>query len=130
MKKRKEGRKRELIFRMTRKDFIVQAKTGHGKGGQNRNRRRTACRIFHEASGAEGNAQDERSYPQNERLAFKRLVVTKKFKHWHSMETSRRLGHLENIEDRVEKMMDPKNLRVEVKENGKWVRENVQRRHT
>jgi len=117
-------KKKQLIFRLTRKDFVVEAKTGHGKGGQNRNRRRTACRIFHEPSGAEGNAQDEREYKRNERLAFERLVATKKFKTWHSIETARRLGQLARIDEEVERMMNPKNLSVEVKnEKGLWVPE-------
>lgn len=116
--------KRELIFKLTRKDFVVEAKTGHGKGGQNRNRRKTACRITHPPSGAVGQSQDQRAYKQNEKTAFRRLTETKKFKFWHGMETSRQLGHMKRAEELTDEAMKPKNLRVEVKdENGRWVKE-------
>lgn len=111
---------KQLLFKLTRKDFIVEAKRGSGKGGQNRNVTNSACRIRHEPSGAEGQAQDERSYKQNESLAFQRLVASTKFKLWHKLETARRLGQLADIDATVEAQM--KKVRVDVKDgNGKWV---------
>lgn len=114
---------RELLFRLTRKDFIVEAKRGSGKGGQNRNVTNSACRIKHPDSGAEGQAQDERSYKQNESLAFKRLIATDKFKKWHKLETARRLGQLDEIDQVVEAQM--KQIQVDVKKDGKWVPEET-----
>jgi peptide chain release factor 1 len=114
---------KELLFRLTRKDFIVEAKRGSGKGGQNRNVTNSACRIRHPASGAEGQAQDERSYRQNEALAFQRLVASTTFKKWHKLETARQLGKLDDIEQVVEAQM--KQVQVEVKRDGKWVPEDT-----
>jgi len=113
---------KELLFKLTRKDFIVEAKRGSGKGGQNRNVTNSACRIRHPASGAEGQAQDERAYKQNEALAFRRLLETTKFKMWHKMEVARQLGLLKDVEKTVDEEM--KKIKVEVKdENGRWVDE-------
>lgn len=115
-------KEKQLLFRLTRKDFIVEAKRGSGKGGQNRNVTNSACRIRHPASGAEGQAQDERQYKQNEALAFKRLINSDTFKKWHKLETARQLGHLADIDATVEREM--KKIQVQVKdENGRWVNE-------
>jgi len=106
---------------LTRKDFVIEAKRGHGNGGQNRNVTNSACRMTHPESGATAQAQDERHYHQNERLAFERLVETPKFKLWHKMEVARRLGHLRSVEKAVDEEM--KKVQVEVKdENGRWVK--------
>lgn len=112
---------RELLFRLTRKDFVVEAKRGHGNGGQNRNVTNSACRITHPESGAVGQAQDERQYHQNEKLAFRRLLDTPKFKTWHKIEVARRLGILADIDKVVDEQM--KEIEVEVQKDGKWVPE-------
>lgn len=65
---------RELIFSVTLKDCDVQTFRSGGKGGQNQNKRDTGVRIIHRASGARGEARDERSQLQNKRLAFKRMT--------------------------------------------------------
>ena len=113
---------RELLFRLTRKDFVVEAFRGSGAGGQNRNVTNSACRITHPPSGGVGSAQDERSYKRNESLAFRRLIESKKFKAWHSMECSRRMGLLKNIDESVEAEM--KRIKIEVRdEHGRWIEE-------
>lgn len=115
-----EEKKRELLFTLTRKDFVVEAKRGSGKGGQNRNVTNSACRITHPASGAVGQAQDERAYKQNEKLAFNRLLDTKKFKLWHKMECARLMGLLADVDKKVAEEM--KKIRVDVKNSeGRWV---------
>lgn len=65
---------RELLFSVTLKDCDVQTFRAGGKGGQNQNKRDTGVRIIHRASGARGEARDERSQLQNKRLAFKRMA--------------------------------------------------------
>jgi len=71
---------REKILSVTLKDCDVQTKRGSGKGGQNRNKRDTAVRIVHRASGAVGESQEERSQLQNKRAAFRRMAESDKFK--------------------------------------------------
>ena len=70
---------RELLLSVTLKDCDVQTKRGHGKGGQHRNRRDTAVRIVHRASGAVGESQEQRSQLQNKRAAFRRMAQTPVF---------------------------------------------------
>jgi protein subunit release factor B len=71
---------RERILSVTLKDCDVQTKRGSGKGGQNRNKRDTAVRIVHRASGAVGESQEERSQLQNKRTAFRRMAQTQTFR--------------------------------------------------
>lgn len=111
-----------LLFRLTRKDFTVEALTSGGHGGQRANRRHTACRITHPNSGAVGQSSDEAHYKQNEKLAFQRLLATDKFKAWHKLECARRMGILADVDKKVEQEM--KNIRVDVKVDGKWVEES------
>lgn len=67
---------RQLLFRLTKKDFIVEPFRGEGKGGQKCNKTLSCCRIRHPASGAEGIGTEQRSFPQNKRKAFERLTET------------------------------------------------------
>jgi protein subunit release factor B len=70
---------KEKILSVTLKDCDVQTKRGSGKGGENRNKRDTAVRIVHRASGAVGESQEERSQLQNKKRAFLRMVATPAF---------------------------------------------------
>ena len=92
-----------------------------GKGGQGQNKRSTGVRIRHRASGAVGEARDSRSQVQNERNAWLRMVDSKEFKAWHTLECARRLGRDEKVRMKVERDMDPKNIRVERRgDDGRW----------
>lgn len=73
---------RELMFSVTLKDCEVQTFRSGGKGGQNQNTRDTGVRIIHKASGARGEARDERSQLQNRKLAFRRMAESKLFRAW------------------------------------------------
>jgi protein subunit release factor B len=75
-----ETKVREKILSVTLKDCDVQTKRGSGKGGQHRNKRDTAVRIVHRASGAVGESQEQRSQLQNKQTAFRRMAETKEFK--------------------------------------------------
>lgn len=113
---------RELLFSITKKDFELQRFRAGGKGGQGQNKRSTGVRLIHRDSGARGEARDQRSFDQNRKNAFLRLVETPQFKAWHKIETARWLGRAVEIDQYVEKGMSSKNLLIEVKdEKGRWV---------
>lgn len=115
------GNKKELLFSITKKDFDIQTFRGSGKGGQHRNKTDSAVRIVHRESGAVGESQDERSQHQNKALAFKRLTESSKFKEWHKSKV-REVINQKTIEQRVDDMMDEKNIKTEVKnERGQWI---------
>lgn len=114
--------KRELLFSVTKDDFELQTFRAGGKGGQGQNKRSTGVRLIHRASGARGEARDQRSFDQNRKNAFLRLIESDQFKAWHKLETARRLGQAVEVEMAVERAMDPANVRVEIKDDqGRWV---------
>jgi protein subunit release factor B len=104
---------KKLLFSITKDDFDIQFTKGSGKGGQKRNKCETACRIVHPESGAVGYSETERSQLQNKKLAFERLVNSDKFRQWHKIETAKHLGLTTDIEQKVNDMMNPTNLKVE-----------------
>jgi peptide chain release factor 1 len=112
---------REKLLSLTKKDFKIETYRASGKGGQNRNKTSTAVRITHPPSGACAHAEDERVMPQNLKLAFQRLIKTKKFQDWLKIESARKMGKIAEIEQEVDKSMNPQNLKIEgVDENGRW----------
>jgi len=51
------------------------------------------------------------------------MIETKEFKNWHRIEVAKRLGELEEIEEKINEEM--KKIKIEVKsEDGKWVEYN------
>jgi protein subunit release factor B len=70
---------RKKILSVTIADCDVQHFRSGGSGGQNQNKRDTGTRIIHRASGARGEARDERSQWQNKKLAWKRMLATPEF---------------------------------------------------
>jgi protein subunit release factor B len=116
----KPEKKKELLFSLTKKDFVVEYYNGTGNGGQNRNKVATACRIHHSASGAVSVCQEERTQKVNRERAFKSLLKKPEFKKWLKLEIARRDGVLREVEERVEKEM--RNVKIEVKDDtGKFV---------
>lgn len=104
---------RELLFSVTRKDLRVDTFRSGGSGGQNQNKRDTGVRIVHAASGAVGESRTHREQGRNRREALRRMVSTKAFQAWLKVESSRRFGTLRDIERDVDRMMQPKHLKVE-----------------
>jgi len=117
--------KKELLFSLTKKDFIIQHFKASGPGGQKRNKTSSAVRIIHPASGAMTEGKEERSQTANKKNAFKRLVETKEFKNWHRMKIAETLYGKEDAEKWLQEMMKPENLKIEFRDsfNGKWVEE-------
>ncbi len=59
---------------VSKKDLRIEYFRGSGKGGQNRNKRDTACRITHKETGLKATAEEHKSQPQNRKAAFRRLT--------------------------------------------------------
>jgi len=114
---------RKKLFSITRDDLEWEYFRGSGKGGQNRNKRDTAVRVRHRESGAVAKAEDQRTRGQNRKIAFKRLTASDKFQTWLKIECARACGHLQDIDDAVEQAMRPHNLRIEIKDDGRWRQE-------
>jgi RF-1 domain len=108
---------------LTKKDFDVQTFAAGGPGGQHQNTSNTGVRIIHRDSGARGEARDSRSQHQNKQAALHRLVKDPKFKLW----LNRQLWYKGALpEQMVQNDMRPSNLKVEVREDAKWVPEKTQ----
>jgi len=114
---------KELILSLSKsnKDFIVQPFKGSGKGGQKRNKTMSACRIIHPASNTTSECQEERSFEQNKRKAFQRLIEKDSFQKWLKLEVAKKSGILDLINKKIEKEMNTNNIKVEGIKNGKWV---------
>ena len=113
---------RKKIISITKKDFEIQTFRSGGPGGQHQNKTDSGVRLIHKESGARGESRNHKSQLQNKKEALKRLSETKDFKLW----LNRRINEIETgetIEKQVEKAMSPENLKIEIKENGKWIQD-------
>lgn len=111
---------KQKLFSVDLHDCDVQTFRSGGPGGQHQNKTETGVRIIHRASGAVGSSREHRSQLQNKKAAFRRMTETTKFKTW----LNRKIFELDgkpSPEEKAEKDMIPDNLKVEVKENGRWV---------
>ncbi len=113
---------RKPIVSVTIADCRVDTFRGSGKGGQARNTRDTGVRVTHEPSGATAESENARGQLDNKRTAFGKMVRSKKFQDWLRIETSFRITH-RSIDDIVDEQMDPRNLKSEVRVEGKWTDE-------
>lgn len=59
---------------VSRKDLKIEFMRGSGKGGQNKNKRDTACRITHIPTGISVRAEEHRTQELNREAAFRRLA--------------------------------------------------------
>ena len=112
---------KQKLLTVTIKDCEVQTFCSGGPGGQNQNKRQTGVRIIHKASGARGEAREQKSQGLNKRAAFRRMAETKEFKLWLKIEASRMAGK-PTVEELVDQTLVERNLRVECKDgSGQWV---------
>jgi protein subunit release factor B len=114
---------KKLLFSLSKAkgDFRVQPYKGSGNGGQKKNKTMSACRIYHDASGAVAQSEEERSFFQNRKIAFKRLIESDIFQKWHKVQAATIMGAFAGIEDEVNRDMRSKNLKVEILQDGKWI---------
>ncbi len=91
-------------------------------GGQNSNKLNNLCRINHTPSGVSVSGTKHRDRSPNLKDACEALKKHPKFRYWCQVVRNEYEAR-ETLEEYVDKMMDPKNLKIEVKEDGKWVEE-------
>lgn len=120
----KNKMEKELLFSVTRKDLDITWFSGTGNGGQYRNKHQNCCRIIHRDSGAMGTGQSQRDRNSNLKEALNNLANDNKFKAWIKVKTAEVTGVKTQIEEAVDKAMNKKNIRVEVKEDDKWIPES------
>ena len=114
----------DLVFSLTKGDFTVQTFRAGGKGGQHQNKTDSGVRLIHEPSGARGESREERSQLQNKRIALKKLVARPEFIFWVH-EHVREIDGLKSAEQWAEaELANHDNLKLEVKQDGKWVEVN------
>lgn len=105
---------------LRKKDLEFSYYCGPGHGGQAKNKVASGVMIRHAESGAIGRAHDSRSQERNKREAFKRLCANPRMKFWLA-KAIYEVRARETLEETVARDMDPKNLRIEVRLDGKWV---------
>ena len=92
-----------------------------GNGGQNVNKRDTAVRFTHPASGAVGQSQDQRSQLQNKQTALRRLAEDPRFKAWVAQVSAGVKTDKEIQQEVKESLANPKNVKTEIKAGKRWV---------
>jgi len=112
-------KKKELLYSIIKKDFNVEYFSGTGAGGQHRNKHQNCVRLRHNDSGVTTTGQSNRDRQTNLKEAFSSLVKHPKFKVWMNKKTWEVIEG-KTIEQKVEESLIPKNLKVEIKEDGKW----------
>lgn len=111
---------KQLLFSVTPKDCKLDTFTVHGPGGGGKDTSNTGVRWTHLASGAVGEAREERSQQQNKLKAWQRMAESKQFRAWVSMQAAKIAG-MPSVDEQVDKMMEPKNLKIEGRgEDGRW----------
>ncbi|MFH0848701.1 MAG: peptide chain release factor-like protein [archaeon] len=109
-----QSKTKKLLFTVTKKDLRIDFFRAGGPGGQKQNKTSSACRILHLSSGAIGESREERSQIQNKKIAFRRMIETKKFQTWVKVQASARLAGFADVEAKVKAAMEPGNIKIEV----------------
>ena len=108
---------KQKIITVTRDDCEWQYFTVGGHGGSGKDTSNTGVRVKHPPSGAVGEARESRSQGQNRRAAWRRMAESAAFRAWARTLTT----DIKKVTEQVESAMDPKNLKVEVKDkDGRW----------
>lgn len=95
--------KKTKVFTLTAKDFKFEYFRAGGKGGQNQNKRDSACRCRHVPSGAVGESREHRTQLQNKRAAFRRCAESPAFMAWARIMASSL--DIKAIEKQVDEML-------------------------
>lgn len=123
---RVEGMTKELLFSVTKKDFSIDFFSGTGAGGQHRNKHQNCVRIKHLATGIIATGQSSRERKANIKEALFNLAKNPKFRVW-SLQRSNEIIDGKTIEQKVDEMLAPENLKIEIQIDGKWECEDGKR---
>lgn len=118
----------ELLFKVTKDDFVFETFRAGGKGGQKQNKTDSGVRIRHPQSGARAESRSARGQLENKRLAFQRLVKTPEFQRWLRVTTAEAMLTVQDKERReaaidaaVDRQMQPHNITTQVQDDeGEW----------
>jgi protein subunit release factor B len=108
-----------LLFSITKDDFVIETFRAGGKGGQKQNKTNSGVRIKHPPSGAVAESREYAEQHRNKVAAFGKIVEDPKLKAYIKMEAARLSGK-PSPEQIVDELMDESNLRIEGKKDGKW----------
>lgn len=111
---------REKLFSIGPDDFEVTWFSGTGAGGQYRNKHQNCCRIKHKETEVIGTGQSNRNQEANKKEAFMNVYNNPTFQLYLQRRINEALSE-ESIDDIVDREM--RNVKVEVREDGKWVEE-------
>ena len=106
---------KELLFSLTKKDFRIDTFRAGGKGGQKQNKTDSGARVTHIETGISFESRTHREQSRNKKDAFSKLCKDKRFLHWLNAQVFK----IPNIEELVDKMMEPENLKIEVMKGSK-----------
>lgn len=116
--------RRELLFSITKKDLEIHFFSGKGAGGQHRNKHQNCVRMKHPNSGVSVIGQSQKERKANLKEAFLNLMGHPGFKMWQSMKIQEVLRG-KTIEKEVAEMIQPENLKVEYRENERWIERGI-----
>lgn len=116
--------KREHLVSVTKKDFDIQWFRGSGSGGQHKNKHPNCCRMTHRDSGVTTQCTDHKSREANQKVAFQRMVKHPQFNMWLKRKSHEVMEKM-TLEEKIDRMMVPENLKIETRENGKWVEGDI-----
>lgn len=116
----------EHLFSVTIKDCEVQTFRSGGPGGQNQNKVSSGVRVIHHPSGARGECRETRDQLENKRRAFKKMAESALFRGWIAVQTGKVKSDAQLEREVLSDLSDKSHLKIEVRQNGKWVLEDAQ----
>ena len=113
---------KELLFSITKKDFKIDWFSGTGAGGQHRNKHQNCVRLHHVASNTIVTGQSNRDRISNMKEALTNLSNNIKFKLWCNIKSHEIISG-KTLDEKVEELLIPENIKVELKKDNKWILE-------
>ena len=113
--------KREFLFSINKKDLKIDYFSGKGAGGQHRNRHKNCVRLYHKDSKTRVTGQSNKERRSNVKEALSNLVKHPNFKFWLNIRVYESDKQKKTVDELVDEMMNSFNIKVETKENGRWV---------